>query len=69
MTQIGDEDEELTLGFAEVQRVVGHGHTESLAGINVSTCVVVTVGVFRIRAFLCRCDSGEEEEDSAERTK
>ena len=45
--------------------MVGHGHTESLPGIDVSSRVVVTLGVFRVGAFLCRrdCGGGEEEEE------
>lgn len=42
--------------------MVRHRHTESLSGIDVSSRVVVTLGVFHMSAFLCRCDCGEEEE-------
>ena len=47
--------------------MVGHGHTESLPGIDVSSRVVVTLRVFHVRAFLCRCDCGEDEESGAQR--
>lgn len=45
--------------------MVRHGHTESLPGIDVSSRVVVTLGVFR--TFFCRCDRGGEEEEGQER--
>lgn len=62
--------EKLTLRFAEVQGMVGHGHAESLPGIDVSSRVVVALGVSHIGAVLCRCDSGEEQEEdrAAKRT-
>lgn len=41
--------------------MVGHRHPESLARIDVSSRVVVTLGVFR--SFLCRCVCAEEEEE------
>ncbi len=53
----------LTLGFAKVQGMVGHGHPESLSRIDVSSRVVVTLGVFDVSAFFCRCE--EEEEGAA----
>lgn len=57
---------ELTLGFAEVQGMVGHGHPGSLPGIDVSSRVVVTLGVLRVSAVLRRCGAEEEGEEGEE---
>lgn len=57
----------LTLGFAQVQRMVGDGDAESLPGIYVSSGVVVTLGVPQIRCLVCRSDRGAEDEEEEER--
>lgn len=49
--------------------MVRHRHPGSLSRIDVSSRVVVTLGIFHIVAFLCRCDSGEEEESCAKRAE
>lgn len=49
--------------------MVGHGHTESLSGIDVSSRVTLTLGVFHLSAFLCRRDRGEEEQSGAQSTE
>lgn len=49
--------------------MVGHRHAESLSRIDVSSRVVVTLGVLHISAFLCRRGEEEEEESAAERTE
>lgn len=49
--------------------MVRHRHTESLPGIDVSSRVVVTLGVFRMSAFLRRCDCGEGEEEEESGTE
>lgn len=45
--------------------MVRDGNTESLSGINVSSCVVVTLGVFRL---LLRGGEGGEEEQSGSKS-
>lgn len=59
---------ELTFGFAEVQGMVGHRNAESLPGVDVSSGVVVALGVFDICVFLCGRDFGDEE-DGAQRVQ
>ena len=47
--------------------MVRHGNAESLSGIDVSSRVVVTLGVLHLSAFLCRC--AEEEQSGAKSTE
>lgn len=47
--------------------MVRNGHAESLSGINVSSCVVVALGVFLL--FLRRCDGAEEQQSDAKTTQ
>lgn len=47
--------------------MVRDGHTESLSWINVSSCVVVTLGVFRL--LLRGGDGAEEEQSDAKSTQ
>lgn len=56
----------LTLGFAQVQGMIRHGHSESFSGIDVSSRVVVTLGVFVRGSFCCRPGwAGEEDHESS----
>lgn len=63
-----DKKNKLTLGFAEVQGMVRHRHPESLSGVNVSSRVVVTVGVLLLGAVLGGGARTEEEEEEKKRT-
>lgn len=49
--------------------MVRHGHPESLSRIDVSSRVVVTLGVFLLSEFLNRRDCGEEEEGDVKRAE
>lgn len=43
--------------------MVGHGHSGSLPGVDVSSRVVVTLSNLLLSAFLCGREIGEEEEE------
>lgn len=58
---------QLTLGFAQVQGMIWYRHSESFSGIDVSSRVVVTLGVFVRRSLFGRraCAGQEDKESSA----
>lgn len=58
--------EKLTLGFAQVQGMIRYRNSESFSGIDVSSRVVVTLGVFVRGSVLGRRDcAGEEDKESS----
>lgn len=48
-----------------MQGMVGHRHTGSLSRVDVSSGVVMALGVLHICAFLCATDAGEEQQGAA----